>query len=59
MAVLGFTLVYYLSQNAAFASKAIALDQAGSQLDTWLLLHTIHIALALAASALGIWAIHR
>lgn len=50
--VLGLTMTYFVPSNAAFASKAIALD-------TWLLLHNVRIALALAASVLGIVAVNR
>lgn len=59
VAVLVFTIVYFVPNNAAFADKAVALDQVSAKLDTWLMLHNIRIALALAASALGILAITR
>lgn len=59
VAVLGFTLAYFLPINAAFAGKVVALDQVPAKLESWLLLHNIRIALALAASALGIAAITR
>lgn len=38
--------------------KAVALDQVSAKLDTWLL-HNVRIALALAASVLGIVAVDR
>lgn len=57
--VLGLTMVYFLPSNAAFASKAVALDQVSAKLDTWLLLHNVRIALAVAASVLGIVALNR
>ncbi len=57
--VLGLTMAYFVPSNAAFASKAIALDQVSAKLDTWLLLHNVRIALALAASVLGIVAVNR
>ena len=59
LAVLGFTMGYFVPHNAAFASKTVPLDQVGTQLDAWLLMHNIRIGLALAASALGIAAINR
>lgn len=58
-AVLGFTAVYFIPANAAFASQAIALDQVPSKLSQWLLLHQIRIGLALAASVLGLLAMAR
>lgn len=45
--------------NTAFAGKAIALDQVPAKLDAWLLLHNIRIAIALAASVLGVVAVNR
>lgn len=57
--VLGITMIYFVPSNAAFAGKAIALDQVSAKLDAWLTLHNIRIALALAASVLGIVAISR
>lgn len=57
--VLGLTIGYFVPSNAAFASKAVALDQVSAKIDTWLLLHNIRIVLALAASILGIVAVSR
>lgn len=57
--ILGFTVAYFVPSNAAFAGKAIALDQVSGKLDSWMLLHNIRIVLALAASVLGIVAINR
>lgn len=57
--ILAFTMAYFVPSNAAFAGKAIALDQVPAKLDSWLLLHNIRIALALAASVLGIVATTR
>ena len=57
--VLGITMTYFVPSNAAFADKAVALDQVSAKLDAWLMLHNIRIALALAASVLGIVAINR
>tara|TARA_R110002051_G_scaffold2924_11_gene15435 strand:+ start:4590 stop:4799 length:210 start_codon:yes stop_codon:yes gene_type:complete len=34
-------------------------NQVTGKLDTWLLIHNVRIALAFAASALGVWAISR
>ena len=59
VAVLAFTMAYFVPSNAAFAAKAVALDHVSAKLDTWLMLHNIRIALALAASVLGIVAITR
>ncbi len=55
--VLGFTITYFMQINTAFASKVVAIDQVAAMLESWLLLHNIRIALALAASVLGILAI--
>ena len=57
--VLGFTMAYFVPSNAAFAGKAVALDQVSAKVDAWLQLHNIRIALALIASVLGIVAINR
>ncbi|PIF38370.1 uncharacterized protein DUF1772 [Delftia sp. 60] len=59
VAVLAFTMGYFVPSNTAFAGKAIALDQVPAKLDAWLLLHNIRIALALAASVLGVVAVNR
>lgn len=59
LAVLILTVVYFVPSNAAFAAKAIAPNQVASKLDTWLLIHSLRVALAFAASALGVWAISR
>ena len=56
--VLGFTITYFMPINTAFASKVVAIDQVAAMLESWLLLHNIRIALALAASVLGILAIN-
>ncbi len=57
--VLGFTVIYFFPINATFEGKLIALDEVTAKLDSWLLLHNVRIALALAASVLGIAAIKR
>lgn len=59
VAVLGLTMVYFAPTNAAFATKAVALDQVSAKLDTWLLLHYLRVAVALTAPVLGILAITR
>ncbi|MGO7133510.1 anthrone oxygenase family protein [Rhizobium leguminosarum] len=59
LAVLALTMAYYVPSNAAFAAKAIPVDQVSGKLDTWLMIHNLRIALAFAASALGVWAISR
>ncbi|WP_324695163.1 DUF1772 domain-containing protein [Novosphingobium sp. RL4] len=59
VAVLVLTMAWFVPSNTAFASKAIPLDQVSGKLDTWLLVHNVRIALAFAASALGVWAISR
>jgi len=55
--VIGITMAYFAPSNAAFAAKAVALDQVPAKLDRWLLLHSLRIALAVAAAVLGILAI--
>lgn len=59
LAVLALTMAYYVPSNAAFAAKAIPVDQVSGKLDTWLMIHNLRIVLAFAASALGVWAISR
>lgn len=48
------TTVLFVPSNAAIAAKTIPIDQMTSKLDTWLLIHNVRIALAFAASALGV-----
>lgn len=57
LAVLVLTMAYYVPSNAAFAAKAIPIDQVSGKLDNWLMIHNLRIVLAFAASALGVWAI--
>jgi len=59
VAVLAITMAYYVPSNAAFAAKSVPVDQVSGKLDTWLMIHNLRIALAFAASALGVWAISR
>lgn len=59
LAILLLTMVYYLPSNAAFAAKAVPIDQVSGKLDTWLLIHNLRIVLAFTASALGVWAVSR
>lgn len=59
LAVLAITMSYFVPSNAAFAAKTIAVDEVPGKLDTWLMIHNVRIALAMAASALGVWAISR
>lgn len=59
LAVLVLTMAYYVPSNAAFAAKAIPIDQVSGKLDTWLMIHNLRIVLAFAASALGVWAVSR
>lgn len=56
-AVLVLTVAYYVPSNAAFAAKSVPLDQVSAKHDSWLLIHNLRIALAILASALGVWAI--
>jgi hypothetical protein len=55
--ILVLSLAYYVPSNAAFAAKSIPLDQVPAKLDTWLLIHNLRMILAVAASALGMWAV--
>lgn len=59
VAVLAITIAYYVPSNAAFAAKTVPVDQVSGKLDTWLMIHNLRIALAVAASALGVWAVSR
>ena len=59
LAVLVLTMAYYVPSNAAFAAKAVPVDQVSAKLDTWLLIHNLRVVLAFAASALGVWAVNR
>lgn len=58
-AVMGLTLAWFLPTNAAFAAKAVPLDQVPARLATWLMLHDLRIALAALASVLGALAIRQ
>lgn len=54
MAALGLvTAAFHLPLNAAFAAKAVPLDQVPAALDRWLWLHAVRIALGLGCAALG------
>jgi len=57
--VLIMTMAWFVPANTAFATKAVAVDAVAGRLDRWLLVHNIRIALAIAAAALGVWAISR
>lgn len=59
VAVLAMTILWFVPNNAAFAARAIPVDQVSARLDTWLMIHNLRIALAVAASALGLWAASR
>lgn len=59
LAVLAITMGYFVPSNAAFAAKTIPVDQVSGKLDTWLMIHNLRIVLAVAASALGVWAVSR
>ena len=56
-AVLAITMAYYAPSNAAFAAKSIPVDQVPGKLGSWLIIHNFRIVLAVAASALGVWAV--
>ncbi|MFT8687181.1 MAG: DUF1772 domain-containing protein [Novacetimonas hansenii] len=58
-AVIFLTLGWFVPANTGFSSRSLPLDQVSGKLDTWLRLHNIRIALAVAASALGVWACNR
>lgn len=47
------TAAFHLPLNAAFAAKAIPLDQVPAALDRWLWLHAERIALGLGCAVLG------
>ena len=50
-------MAYYAPSNAAFAAKSIPVDQVPGKLGSWLIIHNFRIVLAVAASALGVWAV--
>ena len=56
LAVLAVTMLYFVPSNAAFAARTVPVDQVAVKLDTWLTIHDFRIVLAVAASALGVWA---
>ena len=56
LAVLAVTMLYFVPSNAAFAARTVPVDQVAAKLDTWLTIHDLRIVLAVAASALGVWA---
>ncbi|PDT32626.1 hypothetical protein CO671_28795 [Rhizobium sp. M10] len=58
-AILVLTMAYFAPSNNAFAARAVAVDQVSAKLDTWLFVHNFRIALAFAASSLGVWALSR
>ena len=53
-AVIVLTVAFFVPINAQFAAKSVPLDQVPAKLETWLLNHNVRIALAGAASVLGI-----
>lgn len=53
------TFAYHLPTNSAFASRAIALDEVGPTLNTWLWPHALRITLGLLSATLGVVAIAR
>lgn len=57
--ILIITFSYHLPTNSAFAAKSVPLDQVPATLNLWLSLHSVRIALGLAASVLGVVAIAR
>jgi uncharacterized membrane protein len=57
--ILIITVSYHLPTNSAFAAKSIPLDQVPVALNLWLSLHSIRIALGLAASVIGVVAVAR
>lgn len=59
LALLVLTALWFVPANAAFAAKTVPLAEVPARLDAWLLVHTLRIALALAASALAALAITR
>ncbi|MDI6028774.1 DUF1772 domain-containing protein [Corticibacterium sp. UT-5YL-CI-8] len=59
LAVLAITIGYFVPSNAAFAAKAVPVDQVSGKLDTWLMIHNLRIVLAVGASVLGVWAVSR
>ncbi|WP_348627969.1 hypothetical protein [Rhizobium sp. H4] len=50
-------MAYFAPSNDAFAARAVAVDQVAAKL--WLFVHNFRIALAFAASSLGVWALSR
>jgi uncharacterized membrane protein len=57
--LLVITAIYHLPTNSQFAAKSVSPEQVPAALNTWLVLHTVRIALALIASVLGIVAVSR
>lgn len=57
LAVLAITVGYFVPSNSAYAAKTVPIDQVSGKLDTWLMIHNLRIVLAVAASALGVWAV--
>lgn len=57
LAVLAITVGYFVPSNSAYAAKTVPIDQVSGKLDTWLMIHNLRIILAVAASALGVWAV--
>jgi hypothetical protein len=58
-ALLMLTAAWFGPTNSQFAAGSLPLDQVPRTLDTWLMLHRIRIALAVAASILGVISISR
>lgn len=59
LGLLVITSVYHGPMNSQFIAKSIPLDRVPKALNMWLTLHTVRIALALAASVIGVIAVSR
>lgn len=58
-AMLILTMTWFGPTNSEFAARSLPIDQVRVKLDTWLMLHNLRIALAAAASVLGVIATSR
>jgi hypothetical protein len=58
-ALLILTVIWFGPVNSVFAARSVPMEQVAAKRNAWLMLHNLRIALAAAASVLGVIAISR